>query len=784
MLQSNANSYLTGAKAEQAKKLIQSCIDDSRMNYARLDRDKLDWLDLLYYRGGVDNQWVVWDKTTNAWVPRPYDGDSGAALPEWVPRAATNIFANKIDGIVSILDQSAPALEWSPQTDDEEDVAAAKVIDDAMPALFEEAEYATLRSQIHKFVALLDKVAVHVYYDADKKYGMGTIPSLQCPTCQAVVPPVGEDGEDAGCEACGTPPEEMQMALDPMGAQMGAEAPIGRLKLRVIPSFEFSLPRSARISDERMIPWILLHTRYSKEEAIRCWPDAKMLIEGETNTRATGGTGMQRQYADAMSRLTSPSASRAQGGTGGAVDPVGPVVYTLQHDPTDEFPEGLHAVMIGEQLVEAGPLPVMDDRGTARKTILIRTYAHAPGSPFNKPPADDMVPLQYWRNLIESLLALTLLHHAAPRTFIPMSVVLEDELTGQPGQNVRFRSMVPGDKPITESGHNPPEGLYKYLEIIDQKFEELSKLNAVLMGNRPQGDPTLGEVQILQERGMAAFKTPLDTLVEFEKRLSTMLLLVARQSAWAPRFRKIRGENGQWEVEQFAMTEIGGRVDVFCEPSTAWPRSSLMENLKLKEAVGMGVVIPQLDPELSAKILTRMDLGELKPSLDADRKQVARQIDRWKRAHMPQEIFMDPVAVGPHLGVQALQVHWLLKNDFLKTEEAEQLAQMNPPVYQAMVMHVQMLQQMIAMMTAPPPDTSGEGEKGKGEEEEPKPQPAGSEGDVLGNLMAQGILQPADAAAQSQQMQMPSIDDIIQADLMRPVVPEQQATGGGAAPVM
>jgi hypothetical protein len=775
-----ADLYLSGPLAAKAQKLVQECIDDSRMNYARLDRDKQDWLDLLYYRGGVDNQWVVWDKTTNAWVPRPYDGETGAALPEWVPRASTNVFANKIDGIVSILDQSAPALEWGPQTDDDEDVAAAKVIDDVMPSLFEEAEYAALRPQLHKFISLLDKVAVHVYYDADAKYGMAPLPMLRCPTCDAVVPPVDEEDNEMGCEACGTSPEEMVLALDGMGTPMGPEAPIGRLRMRVIPSFEFSLPRSARISDERMVPWILLHTRYSKEEAKRCWPKAAKLIDDETATRATGGTGMQRQYADAMMRLTSPSASRAQGGTGGAVDPIGPVVYTLQHDANEDFPEGLHAVMIGEQLVEAGPLPVRDDRGSPRKTILIRTYAHAPGSPFNKPPADDMVPLQYWRNLIESLLALTLLHHAAPRTFIPMSVVLEDEITGQPGQNIRFRSMVPGEKPITESGHNPPEGLYKYLEIIDQKFEELSKLNAVLMGNRPQGDPTLGEVQILQERGMAAFKTPLDTLVEFEKRLATMLLLVARQSAWSPRFRKIRGENGQWEVEQFAMTEIGGRVDVFCEPSSAWPRSSLMDNLKLKEAVGMGVVIPQMDPELSAKILTKMDLGELKPSLDADRKQVARQIDRWKRAHTPQDIFMDPVAVGPHLGVQALQVHWLLKNDFLKTEECEQLAQLNQPVYQAMVMHVQMLQQMIVAMTAPPPDAKGKGDE---KEEEPTPAEAGSEGDALGAMVTQGLLVPADAAQQQQQAAMPSIDDIIQADLMRPVMPEE-ATGDGTATVM
>jgi hypothetical protein len=49
--------------------------------------------------------------------------------------------------------------------------------------------------------------------------------------------------------------------------------------------------------------------------------------------------------------------------------------------------------------------------------------------------------------------------------------------------------------------------------------------------------------------------------------------------------------------------------------------------------------------------------------------------------------------------------------------------------------------------------------------------------------VTQGLLVPADAAQQQQQAAMPSIDDIIQADLMRPVMPEE-ATGDGTATVM
>jgi len=763
----------------RAKAKIQACIDDARNNTARLERDKADWLNLLNYRGGVDNTWVVWDRSSNSWVPRPYDGDD-SALPEWVPRACTNVFATKIDGITALLDQSQPTQEWRPMTDDDADVAAAEVVEDAMPALFDEIEYDTIRRQIHKHIALMDKIALHVYYDAESGPEQ-VIPALQCPECGELSMQLDIDEAGDSCPQCDaavapeawvTPPANLD------GTPAGKPYKVGKMRARLHPSFEFSVPRSARIADERMIPWILLHTRYAVEDAVKTWPQAKDIIESAAKSGSgTNGGGVQRQYADAMARLSAPSAARPYGSVG-ASDPLGPIVYQLQHDPTEEFPEGLYAVQINDELVECGPLPVCDEDGCYHKSILLRSFALAPGSPFNKPPADDLVPLQYWRNLIESLIALSLLHTAAPRTFTPTSVILEDQMSGRPGENVRFRSQIPGERPFTESGHSPAEGAFRYLDIIDQKMEEVSKLNAVLMGTRPTGDPTLGEVQILQERGMAAFKTPLDTLVEFETRLSKMLLLIARRSAWSPRFRSIRGENGQWEVDQFAFTSLKGHVDVFCEPSSAWPRSPLMMNLKIKEAVGMGALMPANDPELAGKILTLLDLNELKPSVNVVRKQIARQLDRWKQATSPQEILnpMDPAAVPqPWWGIEAISMHLLHKSQFLMTEEVEMLAATNRPVYDAMKLHVQQLQMLLQLMTAPPPEPGGEGEGGQAE----KPAP-GAPDDALGAAVASGLLVPADAAEQMQAQSLPSIDDLVAARILEPVIP---AAGDDAAAV-
>ena len=768
MTETGTVNYDSESVRELARALVLSCIDDARNNTARIERDKADWLNLLNYRGGVDNTWVVWDRSSNSWVPRPYDGDD-AALPEWVPRACTNIFAAKIDGITALLDQSQPTQEWRPMTDDDDDVAAAEVIDDAMPALFDEIEYDTIRRQIHKHITLIDKIALHVYYDGEAGPEQ-VIPALQCPWCGEMSMQLDIDQADGECPQCNEPVEPEQWVIPPTnqdGTPFGKPYKTGKMKARLHPSFEFSLPRSARISDERMVPWILLHTRYAVEDAIKTWPKAKDVIEGAAKGSSSGG--VQRQFADAMARLSAPGAARSAGSIGS--DPLGPIVYQLQHDSTDEFPDGLYAVSINDELVECGPLPVVDEDGCRHKSILLRSFALAPGSPFNKPPADDLVPLQYWRNLIESLIALSLLHNAAPRTFVPTSVILEDQMTGRPGENIRFRSQIPGERPFTESGHSASEGAFRYLSIIDEKMEEVSKLNAVLMGTRPQGDPTLGEVQILQERGMAAFKTPLDTLVEFETRLSKMLLLIGRSSAWSPRFRSIKGENGQWEVDQFAFTSLKGHVDVFCEPASAWPRSPLMMNLKIKEAVGMGALQPANDPELAGKMLTLLDLNELKPSVNVVRKHIARQLSRWKQATSPQQILdpSDPAAVPqPWWGIQAISMHLLHKSQFLLTEEVEMIARANAPVYEAMKTHVQQLQMLLQMMTAPPPEAAP---AEPGDEGPPAP---GEDEDILGASVAQGILTPVgapDAAAQAQAQSLPSIDALLEARLLTPVIP-------------
>jgi hypothetical protein len=256
-----------------AARLMEKCVTDASNNTARQERDRQDWLNLLFDRGGPDNQYVIWDAGTNRWVTRGTDPKKGG-LPEWMPRPVTNLFANKLDGIVSLLNQSDPAQLWKPNSEDDDDLATADVCTDAIPVLLDEIDYDQLKTDINRQIALTDKIAIILYYDNDEKYGTADVRALQCLACaedpsaeeSLFLPQDLPDDEPDTCPNCGGPLED---AIDPRTKQpIGVAYPIGRMCASFHPSFEFSLPRSARSHRADKNPWILFHARAAWEDAL------------------------------------------------------------------------------------------------------------------------------------------------------------------------------------------------------------------------------------------------------------------------------------------------------------------------------------------------------------------------------------------------------------------------------------------------------------------------------------------------------------------------------------
>jgi hypothetical protein len=442
----------------------------------------------------------------------------------------------------------------------------------------------------------------------------------------------------------------------------------------------------------------------------------------------------QQAYADQMRDLSAP-VTAAGDHVGGASTPSGPVIWRLWHDPIDDddffFPDGVFLTVLEGQEQEDGvldftPLPFKDNSGQCFKNVLIRQFAAGPGSQFGKPPADDLAPLQVQLNLALSLAFLILMHHASPRTFLPTTVTLHDDLTGMPGKVIRFNTLRPGDKPITEPGAGFPEGLKWFLEFIIASFDTISKTNAVLLGQRPEGDPTLGEIEILQERGFAAFQEPLEQLVAFERRLSLKLLHITRECGWAQRFADVVGDDGEWRLRAFTGADLDGHVTVDIDLATAWPKSPSLTNMRVAKAFELGILNPQ-DPEVSEEYLKTNDLLQFKKSTDADEGQVNRQLDAWKHAQTPQEI-------APPEDWWRLDYHLFRKTQFLKSELFEQMRTERPDVAAAVLAHVQQLRAMQQAAAMAQAQAAGGGP--------PAAEPAKGSGGALEHAIASGALKP------------------------------------------
>lgn len=735
------------------KKFLRDRVQkDVKANTPRKARDRADLQGLQFYRGGEDNHWTVWDNNAQTYVPRPSASNDEAALPEWFFRAVTNLLGVKIDGVCSILNQSQPAQEITPERDDDKDRATAEIAEAALPVLYAEADYASLRPQLHKLIALTNAAAVQVYFDTDEKHGMEDMPILQCAECQQYFMP-HDVGDEDPCPECGG---AVDWAVDPQTqGPLGNPMPRGKLSLRLLTSFEFSIPRAARQLHEEHVSWIAGHGRMDPTEILALWETAKGHVDVSSALTTAGAKqagALSVAYADQMHALAAPGGPGDQVTPGGTnASPAGVVVWMVWADPVDDdefyFPDGLYAVMLEDEFVlEAGPLPLKDDKGKPKKNVLIRTFQSTPGAAWGKPPGDDLIPLQKQLNLCVALAFLILMNDAAATTFIPDTVTLLDDLSGMPGSVVQFKSLKAGDKPIIEHGNGFPNGLQWFIEFLVEQFDVVSKLNAVLMGARPAGDPTLGEIQILQERGLAAFKEPLDELVDFEKRLSRMLLWTSRQSMWAPRYHAVAGANGEWDVQQFFGSDLDGNVTINVEPASAWPASQLLTNLRLKQALESGMLNPA-DPEVQQTYLSLNDLAEFKKSMDEDRKQIARQIEAWKNA-------VDPSEITPPDPLWNLPLHFFLKVAFLKTEEAELMASALPAIYQAVRQHVLGIQQLMIPPAPADPPAKGAGgtldhaiQSGALHPASGKP---GGKG-VLDSAVSSGALHPAGAMAATQE---------------------------------
>lgn len=567
----------------------------------------------------VGRQWIQLDRTSlTGWRP---------ARPPGMPTPVTNRFARVMDAHISMLARFEPSLTFAPGSHDAEDRAAADVASRATEVIQDEVDISTHRQALAKWVGLTGGAWRETGYDPDMIHGTVNLPMDVCPQCQAqsvpqpMVPmaqgapqvdPMGNAPDAMGgplCETCQVPMAEQMVAM-----------PKGKLYVDVCSLFEMYFDPS--VTEWSKQKAYLRQKAVDIEDAKARWKD---FIDPESiraDSMGSGGT----QFMEALPTL-GPNVNEAprQNVTAARASNTKTTENYYYELPSATYPDGLLAVFLGkkpETFVKAGPLPYAYEGEDGSKTPFLPhvffPQNEVPGSAWPKTVANDLAPKQVQRNKWEAMIEKWGMRMANHVWLLAQGSNVRN-LTGEFGQVVEWAAALgPHAKPERLAGNAVTPGLVEMMARIDHEMDELAIVSEVMSGNRPAGVSAGIALQILKERGETQFGPMFVKWNHAEAQWARQALAIARQYWTEERLRKIKGRDGQWEVQKFLGSDLRSTTDVKAEAGVTMPRSTMTDRAEAEQLLSAGIV-NAADPEVQDAMLELFGKKALfKPGLEQE----------------------------------------------------------------------------------------------------------------------------------------------------------------------
>ena len=610
----------------------------------------------IFYKRGW--QWIQYDRGRAWWQPIPVKTYNG-------PRPVTNLFASNMNAFCAVLARIEPTLTFRPATDEPEDVATAEVADRVIEVCEDETDIRNERQQLAQWVGYTGIAWLENGYDPSPEHGTRFQQDDRCLACQAVQPPA----DPPGCALCHGPTEP---AIDEAGQPMGRDVPIGKSYTEVATLFEMyfdaGLPnwkkdvreyirKKASVKDE-------LARRWGKEAAEGLSPDM--------------GATVGDAYAAQLAELAGYAAESGPGaGTlpraSGTSQRISEAYYWAL--PTDDYPEGLLAVVLGgTTVVHLGPLPYQYDNGQPFLPTVRFIIDPVPGSGYSKTPADDLALKQWQRNKHEAHMEMTMNRMAWPIWLVPEGSNVAT-FTGEPGQVLKYNALGPSAaKPERVQGAGLPNGAITRLQVIDHEMEEICAVYAGTKGDHPSGVSAGISLQMIEDRKNNRFG-PLYILWEAAwAEWARQQLAIFKQFATEPRLLRIQGRGSRWRVQKFLGSDLSGKIDVIAEAGSGAPRTTLVQRAETEQLFATGLLNPA-DPEVQMKALEDYGRSSWLPSMKADAENAAKQIEAFEG------LAEDPQAVQLLAGLlqQAAQMQAQQNQAVMDAQAAGAAPQALPP---------------------------------------------------------------------------------------------------------
>lgn len=676
---------------EGIKNYINRIKEGARTN--RWDFERPWYENIMMYLG---KQWFSYDRKIGIFRPK--------LLKPWVPQPVTNRLASTADSIIATVGKIDPQVDFRPATNEEEDITTADISGRIFEIIKEEVDFEQIRYELVPWVVLTGNGFLYQYYSKSREYGMIKIPNLKCALCDTESTPGKVQDAGGVCPKC-----TVSQELTP--GESFEEYPRGKLIAEVVSPFEIYVDmEGGRIE---LSPYLMRVRSWNLQHAKNLWPEAA------TDMKADSKSDLTQKYLEKIAYTGGGKADVNLSGYAGTVSQDPRVtIYEIYIRPTEELPDGLYAVMVGDLLVEKGPIPYHDSEGNPIIPIVHFKYKQVPGRLWGKTPVDDLVPKQRQRNELESFIMLIINRMAAPGWFLPINSGAAN-MSGEPGWIQEINTAATGGAmPIPQQGIDVPQSVTNWLEKIDQDFEELAKTFNIIKGQAPRGVSAYSALQLLDERGQAGFA---DIFLNFQfgwKRWAGYALDIFREYADDERIRAFTDEVGSWAMEKFKGSDLTGKVNVSVETGVLAPRSQVARRAVIEQALNLGIMNPQ-DPQVSFQILQMFGIPELAPGdIDVDIKEAAFENDTLLNTGQ----IRPPKNYDNHLVHAESHRKFLLSHKFkeLQTRAAQgdqmaaQAVTAMEQHYSATIMFIQMAQQAAAQNSKPQPPKESSGTGGPG----------------------------------------------------------------------
>jgi hypothetical protein len=589
----------------------------------------------------VGRQWIFYDKSKGKWV----DWDA----PSWYEKPVTNKFAVCHNTLKTILTQQDPRIIIRPAMDNEESIATSEIADIAVDVIQEEANMKQAKEIASSWVVSTGNAFFYNYFEVSgEKYGVNFIQHEQCVACGSVSRP-NESGE---CEKCGN--REHKEAMDENSQAVGETIENGKLCCEAVPPFEMffnpevqDFTEITEVVRSKSVPMDLLKEMFPQ------W------------TGGASGSGAkdksEQSYLKGLAYSSSSGTPEMVGGGSGSDKVQSENLDYVFSLPCKDFPNGLSATLIGDEILEADELMYRKQDGKYFLPFIHVLSERVPGRMFGKTKLDDIAYKQIELNKLKSFILLWVYSMSGGKWLEPEGTNM-DKPTGQPNQKIKYTRGVNGEKPELVNGIQVPPAIFQLLEIIESEINDLAATYDVLKGELPQGLDTASGLRMLTER---AFSRHNEMIRNWERALEDCTIQqieIARQFFTEERKKTLENDMGSWETKTFTKADLQGGLEIKIEPGSTIPRSKAAENASIFESLKAQLINPQ-DPKVNYKILEKLGQSDLASDVGMDIKDAMRE---WKG-------FVDGQEPRPRLKIDNEQIHYMDAIGRAKSEEFFQL---------------------------------------------------------------------------------------------------------------